>query len=281
MAQYPTIHEAFSNLLTGQNLFFKHEDQHPWHKKSFSISSLNPFMRITNKYSGSNPDSRGYRWARGPWSLATHESRKLALELHSNRRNRERTPFISFTDSASGVHKVANTRFHDEEMKLTVIHPIARLKLGLPMIKMVDEQEYYDCELPRDGWSYENEFLCLLAVTPKEVVGCWYWSELRENSNWYEDVIMPKYRQFEREHEGILAPTLIERAFGSISAINYGDSGMAQESDMFQANMKTKIHHRRGSNLSKVSQYILVLVTVPLRKRRRQFNQRKETESRP
>ncbi|KAL5382850.1 hypothetical protein PMIN06_010593 [Paraphaeosphaeria minitans] len=47
----------------------------------------------------------------------------------------------------------------------------------------------------RGNQYYYDHYVCLWEVTAKEVVGQWDWNKLATHENWYEDTIMPAYRQ--------------------------------------------------------------------------------------
>jgi len=97
---------------------------------------------------------------------------------------------------------------------LTVIDPVVRLKLGLPIIKMNEELKYYHCKIPCGNWKFEDEVLCLWQVTPNEIVRRWEWKELVGNPNWYKDIIVPAYEQFRRKKVGSYALSGIDYTFG-------------------------------------------------------------------
>ena len=73
--------------------------------------------------------------------------------------------------------------------------PRVRFELGLPILRYSEEVAYYGIEsrYTRDYW--HNHYLCLWEVTPEEIVGIWYWNDLRQNPSWYENVIMPAAQQ--------------------------------------------------------------------------------------
>ncbi|KAF7717832.1 Uncharacterized protein PECH_000078 [Penicillium ucsense] len=62
---------------------------------------------------------------------------------------------------------------------------------------MESELKYYKVQDPcRGAYSYyKDEYLCLWEVTPDEVVAHWDWDVLIENDHWYEDDILPAFKE--------------------------------------------------------------------------------------
>jgi hypothetical protein len=62
---------------------------------------------------------------------------------------------------------------------------------------------HYGIEDPYDKSNlyYDDHYVCVWEVTREEVVGQWEWEDLAVNANWYEDIVMPAYRQHRRRVE--------------------------------------------------------------------------------
>ncbi|KAJ5120831.1 uncharacterized protein N7515_010219 [Penicillium bovifimosum] len=65
------------------------------------------------------------------------------------------------------------------------------------MVEMESELKHYEVQDPygRACSYYKDEYLCLWEVTPDEVVAHWDWDVLVENDHWYEDEILPAFRE--------------------------------------------------------------------------------------
>lgn len=50
----------------------------------------------------------------------------------------------------------------------------------------------------RGNQYYINHHVCLWQVTEAEIVGHWPWTALEHDSNWYENIIMPAFREFKK-----------------------------------------------------------------------------------
>jgi hypothetical protein len=141
--------------------------------------------------------------------LGSGESRKESLATHADYTIWVPTPFISFSGPVFGLQRFLSRRKEPSYPRtLTVINPNIRIADGLPMIEMQSELRYYGIQDPYGrGYSYyEDEYLCLWEVTPDEVVAHWDWDSLTENAHWYEDEVLPAFREhndrFLRRNQG-------------------------------------------------------------------------------
>ncbi len=130
--------------------------------------------------------------------LDYEEIRIKTLETHTDHKNWEDTPYISFSNCPQSLEELANcrrTRRGRSLQRIVVIDPRIRLELGLPILHCGAEMAHYQVKAPysRDYW--QNHYLCLWEVTPAEVVGIWEWDDLQRSTNWYEDVIIPAVSQ--------------------------------------------------------------------------------------
>lgn len=103
------------------------------------------------------------------------------------------TPYISFTNSPKSLQELADWRVtrNRGDQKIVVVDPQARFQLGLPILSCSDEMAHYDIQSRYQRNYWHNHYLCLWEVTPQEVVDIWDWTDLRKESNWYEDIIKP------------------------------------------------------------------------------------------
>ncbi|KAF9885327.1 hypothetical protein FE257_013044 [Aspergillus nanangensis] len=185
-----------------------------------------PLLRVWDRNSGSQPDTTDRMQARSPrLELGSRESRKTSLATHANYTLWNPTPFISFTASESGLQNFLSRRKGPSyPRKLTVINPNVRIAKGLPMIEMQSELRYYGREDPyRKGYShYEDEYLCLWEVTPDEIVKHWDWDFLSENVHWYEDEVLPAFKE---HNDRFLRRTTSEATF-DMSTLHSALAGM-------------------------------------------------------
>lgn len=181
------------------------EQTRPW--RAVQSPSFNrPLLRIWDNVTASKPkrhgDTRGYMLSRAPeMQLLDRESRIESLRLHGNYRDREPTPYISFTDSAERIQDLvakrkARRRRRRGKKYLTAIDPDVRLRSGLPIVHAHSERSYYGISDPygKDGQYYKDESLCLWYVRPAEVIGHWKWEDLIQTKDWYEQIVLPAYR---------------------------------------------------------------------------------------
>lgn len=58
---------------------------------------------------------------------------------------------------------------------------------------------------------YIHHYVCLWEVPEQEIIGHWEWNDLAPNENWYNDIILPAFREnatsrpLEEETSGLLA----------------------------------------------------------------------------
>lgn len=131
--------------------------------------------------------------------LDTFEARKESLERHADWTKWDMpTPYISFSKTPQAVERNATIRARNgrQSQKLTVIVPSLRFLTGLPTLDFHAEMQHYGVADPynKDYAYYKDDYLCVWEVTPLEIVGHWDWEELSRNPNWYEDIILPAFR---------------------------------------------------------------------------------------
>jgi hypothetical protein len=152
--------------------------------------------------SGSLPDEFGDMYARAPnMPLRTSQARRSTLQTHIRNNRWEATPYISFTSSPEVLENFADfrsTRPYREDQTIVAIDPAVRLEAQRPVINYGDEIRYYNIEVPYRLSQEElnSHYICLWEVRADEIVGRWSWNELSSNPNWYEDVILPAFRNF-------------------------------------------------------------------------------------
>lgn len=227
MAELPHLdHVVAGKLLhlpsSNMNPFRKEEEEaHPWgmdrilrfiqfplipfheHTTRWGMDKLLsftvPLLRTWDHYSGSQPDQEHRMFARASRQrLDTHKTRVWALAAHAKHHIWEDTPFISFTSCPSALHSIASNRIEKRGAQtLTVINPNIRIAKRLPIINMIFEMKHYEVPDPsqKSYLYYKDQYLCLWEVTPDEVVGSWDWEELSENEKWYDEIIMPAFKE--------------------------------------------------------------------------------------
>ena len=177
------------------------EQLHPWYSSCFSSFNL-PLMRLWDSKSGSQLDEKKRMNSRAPRErLDTTTSRERSLAIHINHANWTHTPYISFTSSPTAIEELAEWRQPKRGCQtLTVIHPNTRLRNGLPILDFAAEMKHYNVRNPYGGQNKycKDHYICLWQVTEKEIIGHWNWDELVESGNWYEDIIMPAFREFSK-----------------------------------------------------------------------------------
>jgi hypothetical protein len=199
----PFDHACSLGLLKPLSLtvFKPEEDQHPWRTQRCHTFNK-PFLRIWDHYSGSQPSGDCLR-SRAPYQrLDTYDLRKASLSIHVDYRDWRPTPYISFTSSPSTAQKIADMRVQPRgPHTLTVVDPDARVKKGLPILDIATEMKSYEIPDPyqKGGQYYNDHYLCLWQVSGNELVGEWQWDELIRHRNWYEDIVMPAFRQHREE----------------------------------------------------------------------------------
>jgi hypothetical protein len=198
--------DIVSDLLTSPlNPFIPQEEtRHAWQPNRLQTFDA-PLLRVWDSNSGSQPNKNdGNRMlSRAPRQrLDFAQSRKTSLTKHLDHRDRKQpTPYISFTISPTALADLANLRsrkFGRKNQTLIVIDPNVRVAKGLPVLDVFAEMAHYGIEDPykRSNQYYVNHYVCLWEVIGEEVVGQWQWDVLVENERWYQDVIMPAYRQY-------------------------------------------------------------------------------------
>ena len=136
--------------------------------------------------------------------LDTFKSRRDSLTIHIDHKVWIPTPYISFTTSPSKIEDLANLRAQRKYRgphTLTVIDPNTRVRNGLPILYVADEMEHYGIANPYGKLNeyYKDHYVCLWEVTGGEIIGHWPWNELIVNKNWYQEIIMPVFRQVDRK----------------------------------------------------------------------------------
>lgn len=192
------------------------ELRHPWSVNEHQRLDF-PLLRIWDMNSGSQPDEEtGNRMlSTSPnQPLDTRKGRIDSLENHLDHSIWEPTTYISFNKSASAIERLARNRINRGwgAQKLIVIDPAVRLKKGLPVLDVAAEMNYYGILDPYNGRGqyHIDHYVCLWAVSEEEVVGRyddWDWEELANTTNWYEEIIMPAFRDFRGEMEPEPTPT--------------------------------------------------------------------------
>ncbi|KAL3468095.1 hypothetical protein BJX64DRAFT_246868 [Aspergillus heterothallicus] len=130
--------------------------------------------------------------------LDTSRARKTFLATHADHGIWEPTPFISFTQSPRELKENVNWRKKKRgNQTITVVNPNVRIAKGLPVLNMVDEMRHYGVPDPygRAKEYYKNHYICLWEVTEEEVVGNWEWDDLVKTDRWYEQVILPAFKE--------------------------------------------------------------------------------------
>ena len=207
MAEYPVInHHKTSTLLSPESktVFLTEEQLHSW-STGRSQSFDRPLLRVWDRCSGSQPDETGCMKSRAPLQrLDTVESRKTSLTTHLNHKEWTPTPYISFTISPAAIQDLATFRSQRKYrgvQTLTVIDPNTRTRDHLPILGVAAEMDHYEIPDPygKSNQYYVNHYVCLWQVTEREIVGHWLWDDLVMNEDWYEQIIMPAFRNFRVE----------------------------------------------------------------------------------
>ncbi|KAK4101987.1 hypothetical protein N658DRAFT_391771, partial [Parathielavia hyrcaniae] len=180
------------------------EDARPWSVSDVRALDL-PLLRIWDSYSGSQPDGQNNSMmARAPRQrLDTEESRRDSIAHHIVHSNwGGGTPFISFTVSVAAAKNLAKMRAHRGTRHLVVVDPQVRLKAGLPILDVAAEMSHYSIRDPYEkGYQYyRDHYVCLWQAAGDEVVGQWSWDDhLAKYPNWYQEIVMPAFREFRRK----------------------------------------------------------------------------------
>ena len=195
-----------STLLTptSKTVFATEEQLHSWRPNPFETFEK-PFLRIWDQCSGSQPDAMNYMMSRAPHHhLDTFEARKNSLTSHLQHNEWTPTPYVSFTTLAAAVEDLANMRTYKGNrgvQTLTVVDPNTRLRDGLPILDVAAEMDHYKIPDPygKSNQYYKDHYVCLWQVTKREIVGHWLWNDLVARRDWYQEIIIPAFRQFNRK----------------------------------------------------------------------------------
>jgi len=197
-----------------------------------------PLLRVWDTCSGSIPDhSSGRMQARlSRGVLATREARKTSLATHIDLRTWINTPYISFTSSPRAASELVHDRIcftRRGDQNLVAIDPGYRLQRGLPILDMAKEAERYGVKNPYTRDFFSDHYLCLWEVTPAEVVGTWPWNKLREADNWYENIVMPafKERRAARQRAVQAATRDVDTVASVLARLSIGSESMQQVLD--------------------------------------------------
>jgi len=207
--------DAALSLLYQSGNPFTEDLQHSWSENAFPPFNV-PFLRIWDRKSGSQPDNERRMRSRAPrQALDTRESRKNSLVIHINHGLWEPTPYISFTTSAAAIEEQAYWRAGRQRgsQTLTVVDPNTRIADRLPILDVLAEMNHYGIEDPygKSNQYYIDHYVCLWEVPEQEIIGHWEWNDLAPNANWYNDIILPAFREnatsrrLEEETSGLLA----------------------------------------------------------------------------
>ncbi|KAF7137135.1 hypothetical protein CNMCM5793_007199 [Aspergillus hiratsukae] len=191
--------DTVSDLLGSRsNPFLNYEEnRHAW-GISRSMVFERPLLRTWDYFSGSRPEGTNRMLSRAPRQcLNTSGVRRKSLTTHADHKNWTATPFISFTTSKIALQELACLRRKRGTQTITAINPNVRIAKGLPILDMMTEMNYYDILDPygRSNAYYRDHYLCLWEVTSDEVIGHWEWSELVKNDHWYEEIVLPAFRE--------------------------------------------------------------------------------------
>ena len=174
-------------------------------------------VKITDKNVGLR--SAGTDWREGG-SLKTRDGRKMVIYKHGNHRSRLRTPLISATRSPKELFERRVKHCENRQIKanfvpntkITLINPNVTLAMGFPVLRMKDEMNHYGVKSAYgDGRTeytnpfYENEFLLLWIVCPKQIVCTWTWPQVKKQAKangwtleqWWQQELMVKFRRHE------------------------------------------------------------------------------------
>jgi hypothetical protein len=220
MAEEPILNRdtALSLLRLPPGCVFVAEDlQHSWSNQRF-LPFEKPFLRIWDCYSGSQPDNEDRMKSRASRQrLDTWESRKESLATHINHKLWEPTPYISFTTSPAAIQELADRRANRRgPQTLTVVDPNTRMADGLPILDVCAEMDHYGVKdlYGKSNQYYIDHYLCLWEVTGREIIGHWEWADLVVNEQWYNEIILPAFR------ERMISQPLEEETSGLWAAMN-------------------------------------------------------------
>jgi hypothetical protein len=223
------------------NPFIRSEEQrHPWSvdpiQRLHCPLLRGPLLRVWDYYSGSQPEEDNRMLSRlSDQRLDTEKTRETSLASHLDHRVWKPTPYISFTKSPHAIEEIVAWRIPNRGARtLTVVDPNTRLNNGLPILDVVAEMEHYGIQDPysKGNRYYIDHYVCLWEVTEEEIVGHYEWEELAKRANWYEEIIMPAFREFRRD---VPAPTRIS-AFNMSTMIESLPSKSLSYVDIYKAN---------------------------------------------
>lgn len=226
MAEEPVLNRdtALSLLRPPPGCIFAAEDlQHSWNSNQFPPFDT-PFLRIWDRYSGSQPDDENRMMSRAPHQrLDTLNTRKNSLATHIDHGLWEPTPYISFTTSPEAVQELADWRLNRRgrgPQTLTVLDPNTRIADGLPILDVRAEMDHYGVKdlYGKSNRYYTDHYLCLWEVTGHEIIGHCEWTDLVANEQWYHEIILPAFRAHIRART--ISQPLEEETLGLLAAMN-------------------------------------------------------------
>ncbi|KAG6361348.1 hypothetical protein INS49_009573 [Diaporthe citri] len=136
--------------------------------------------------------------------LDTYEKRKSSLAKHLDYEHWTPGPYISFTSSPAVIQGYVMKRSGRSRgpHTLTVIDPSKRISMGLPILDVLAEMQSYRIPDPygRGNQYCFGEHVCLWQVIEAEIVGHFPWDYLEQKDNWYQDIILPAFREFTEQH---------------------------------------------------------------------------------
>lgn len=134
--------------------------------------------------------------------LDTYEERRSSLAKHLDYKDWTPGPYISCTTNPTEIQGHVAKRGDRGSRTLTVIDPNTRIGNGLPILDVAAEIKEYKIPDPygQKGRHHIDEYVCPWQVTEPEIVGHWDWDELEQRENWYQDIIMPAFREFTKRH---------------------------------------------------------------------------------
>lgn len=198
----PLLNYAICLNLLRSSVELDEEYRRPWSECHISFHDQ-PLLRIWDRCSGSQPGRSNRLLSRAPRQpLRTRETRKESLNIHANHAKWEPTPFISFTTEKAALQDLADMRVEKKRGRqtLTVVNPNVRVANRMPILDMAAEMAYYGVQNPYGRSSYyRNHYLCLWEVTEEEVVGNWAWDDLKEITNWYDEIILQEFMKHDQE----------------------------------------------------------------------------------
>lgn len=184
-----------------------------------------PLLRTYDHISGSQADELGDMYARAPYMpLRASGDRRSTLQTHIRNYEWKPTPYISFTSSPEALENFANLRKRNpcrRHQSILVIDPAVRIEAQRPVINFGEEMRYYDIKDPYDlpQKELDSHYICLWKVKADEVVGRWHWDELSSKPNWYEDIVLPAFRQFREKRRWEQVKEQMHNLSGALGAL--------------------------------------------------------------